>query len=576
MNRRRFVVTGMSAAVAGAIATACSARGGLNALEKLLPGLNPGELAAAGTTLVPQYASVEMAGYKMRLRTYNGKTVGPTIETRPGETLSIRIDNKLPPNPKSSVPRGPVPMNVVENSMQAMNPKYLGARTFSRYVDPMNNPHDFNTTNLHVHGIQTVPHLFDPVGTSKASAEMIAIEPGKSFQYHFPIPSDHPSGLQWYHPHHHGATDVQVSGGMAGLIVVRGEIDDVPEIKAARELFIVIQSIEVNESKTQKGWYDREYIAFKSPHEGGYQLDADYAMLTTNGEPTNWYDVGKGTSTAVGTPPQFDVQPGEVVRIRLLNGTNFIPLMLVLPGFESWEIGRDGINLLEATSIDMSGRGVALITPENLFSAPIRYAFSANRIELLIRAPGRPGTYTLSSLANSGFMGNFPTLHLATFAVAGAPVSMSVPEKLPVPTREYPLIAQKEIKTRRKYVFSQGSCTEILTGLCFMINDELYKEAEATDRPAVGTCEEWRIENSTPDGHPFHLHTNSFQLIAINDQKVDPVQIWDTFVVPPKVGPKNGSITIRIRFKQWYGKDVFHCHILPHEDTGMMRNFLLV
>lgn len=68
----------------------------------------------------------------------------------------------------------------------------------------------------------------------------------------------------------------------------------------------------------------------------------------------------------------------------------------------------------------------------------------------------------------------------------------------------------------------------------------------------VGTCEEWRVENDTADSHSFHLHVNSFQLIAINDRPI-PIEIWDTFIVPPKVDGVNGSITFRVRFVEGYG-----------------------
>jgi suppressor of ftsI len=580
MNRRHFVVTGISAAVAGSVAiAACSTRGGLGGL---MPGSESaveelGRTSSGVTVLNTEYAKVTLAGYKMHLRTYNGKTYGPTVETRPGATLSYRIVNKFPPNPKATPPTGAVKIPVVENSMQAMDPRYRGPLVTSHEtVDQMNDPHDFNTTNLHVHGIQTVPHLFQPVGTSDPSADMIAVEPGKTYDYSFPVPSDHPSGLHWYHPHHHGATDMQVSGGMAGLIVVRGPIDEVPEIKAAREIFLVAQSLEVNESKTLPGWYDREYIAYQTPSNGGYSLDADYAMMTSNGEPVAWYDINKGTATKAGTPPQYAVRPGEVVRLRLLNGNDFAPLMLVLPGFEAWEIGFDGVNLLEATSKDMSGKATRLVTPLNLFTAPVRFAFTGNRIELLLKAPAAPGTYTLSSLANAGFSGNVPPYDLAQFVVSGAPVTMGIPTTLPTPTREYPVITEQDVKVKRKVTFNEGACKQLLTGFCFEVDNKLYDMTEISFSPQVGTCEEWRIENATPDGHPFHIHTNSFQLIAINDKPVDPVQIWDTHVVPPMIGGKNGSITMRIRFVEWKGKDVFHCHILPHEDTGMMVNFMLV
>jgi FtsP/CotA-like multicopper oxidase with cupredoxin domain len=579
MNRRRFVVTGLSAAaVGGALAAACSNRGGLGSLVPGSGGGPAAEVASSGVTvLTPQYATVDLAGYKLHVRTYNGKTVGPMVETRGGATLSYRIVNNLPPNPKATYPPTDVEIPIVENSMQAMDPRYRGRLVKSHEtVDEMNDPHDFNTTNLHVHGIQTVPHLFDPVGTSNPMADMIAVEPGHSFDYHFPVPSDHPSGLHWYHPHHHGGTDVQVSGGMAGLIVVRGEIDEVPEIKAARELFFAVQSLEVNESKTFKGEYDREYIAYEPPNKGGYSLDADYAMMTSNGEPVAWYDINKGTAIAVGTPPQYAVAPGEVVRLRLLNGTDFAPLMLVLPGFQAWDIGFDGVNLLKATYKDISGKGTTLVTPVNLFTAPVRFAFSGNRIEMLLKAPAKPGTYTLSTLGTAGFSGNVPPYDIATFVVSGAPVNMGIPTTLPTPVREYPVITEADVKVKRTIVFNEGACKRLMTGFCFEVDGKLYDMTEVSFNCEVGTCEEWRLENATPDGHPFHIHTNSFQLIAINDQPVDPVQIWDTHIIPPQIGAKRGSITMRIRFVEWKGKDVFHCHILPHEDTGMMVNFTLV
>ena len=102
--------------------------------------------------------------------------------------------------------------------------------------------------------------------------------------------------------------------------------------------------------------------------------------------------------------------------------------------------------------------------------------------------------------------------------------------------------------------------------------------------PAVNTAEEWTIINGTTCGHPFHIHVNSFELIEVNGVPVPP-SIWDTFMVPPAQAMQSGAsfdgytpqgqIKIRLRFKQWRGKSVFHCHILPHEDTGMMNNILI-
>ena len=402
MDRRRFIVTGISAAAVGTVlvSDACSGSVGQNTF--LIPPVPPGPRVH---TLVVRYATTEIKGYRLRTRTYNGRTIAPTIETRPGETLTMRIVNRLPPNPRAQIPQGSVPIPVIKDSMEAMDALFYGhGVTPSGHINRMNNPHGFNTTNLHVHGIQTIPHIFAPLGTSDPMAPMIEIDPGKSFLYSFPIPADHPSGLHWYHPHKHGSTDVQVSGGMAGLIVVRGPIDHVPEIAAAREIFIVAQSLNVNPTKTHPVTYEREYIAYKKPADGGYSFGTQFTMLTVNGEGTYWVRNPTKDKPAEFTPlgiPEYHVQPGEVVRVRLLNGTNSLPLFLALPGFEAWEIGFDGINTLEALELDMSGDGVTTITPENLFTAPIRLAAQANRIELLLRAPKKEGSYVLSSLAST-------------------------------------------------------------------------------------------------------------------------------------------------------------------------------
>ncbi|MGA8534077.1 MAG: multicopper oxidase domain-containing protein [Candidatus Tumulicola sp.] len=577
MNRRRFIVTGVSvAAVSAALATdACSSGsvGGLN-------GPIPKPPFTPVYDLSTEYAVTNIKGYRLRTRTYGGRTIGPKLETRPGETLAVRILNRLPPNPPAKPPAGRVPIPDVRNSMDAMDAVSRFPMKMSQAIDSMNDPHGFNTTNLHVHGLQTIPHIFAPLGTSDPKAMMIAIEPGRSFLYSFPIPPDHPSGLHWYHPHKHGSTDVQVSGGMAGLIVVRGPIDDVPEIAAAREIFLVVQSLNVNPSKTHRNLYEREYLAYKKPEDGGYSFGTVFTMLTVNGEGIYWVRNTTREAPAEFTPlgvPRFYLQPGEVVRLRLLNGTTRAPLLMALPGFDAWQIGFDGINTLEPLFVDMSGKNVGEITPENLFSAPIQLAAQGNRIELLLRAPKEEGAYTLSSLATREI---FPSaggkFDIAQFVVAGSPVRMKIPSTLPEPKREYPLIDDKDIVAHRKFVFGQGSRTDLLTGFGFTVDGVLYKEMECPTRPQVGTCEEWRIVNETDDVHPFHLHENSFQLFAVNDKPRNPIEIWDTFPIPPKRNGVNGSLRIRIRFVQWTGKTVFHCHVLPHEDTGMMQNILMM
>lgn len=182
------------------------------------PALAKAKEAAApddGAWIVLESAMKEtvLDGHRVRLRAYNGQIPGPTITVTPGQTLRIRMKNSLPPYDSSA------------------------------WNGDHNVPHDLGHTALHLHGMDVLPHLFVPVGTSDPLAPMIKIPPGEHLDYVFEIPENHPPGLNWYHPHKHGATAVQAVSGMAGALVVKGAIDEVPEIKAARSIPLVVQDI---------------------------------------------------------------------------------------------------------------------------------------------------------------------------------------------------------------------------------------------------------------------------------------------------------------------------------------------
>ena len=567
MNRRRFVVTSIAVAASGAALAAdgCSSSG--------INGVPGGAIVpVAPNQLTVGYTTTTFGPYTLRTRTYNGKTYGPTIRVTPGTTLAVNVTNNLPPNPPAKVPRGRVRVPVTTMAtMFSRHPKRF--RTSAEPIDVMNNPHDFNTTNLHVHGVQTIPHLFDPIGTSDPSAPMISIEPGQKFSYSFPIPADHPGGLYWYHPHHHGATDVQISGGMAGLIVVSGPIDDVPEIAAARDIPVVVQALNVNPTPGKRHHFELEPIAYEPPPTG-YSLGTDFTMLTVNGQGVNWIDNTKNTYEPL-PPPHVTMRPGEVVRIRMLNGGNVQILPVVLEGMDVYQIGVDGVNFLAPKLLDQ--KGTKLVTPANLNDGTTMVMAPANRNEFLVRAPEKPGTFTLEAVATNGVSFQaFPKFELMRFDVAGPPMRMGIPSQLPVPVREYPAIGDHEIVTRRTVALSEGIDTRILTAVGFYINGELYDMTKCEFRPKVGTAEEWTLTNSSSEAHPLHLHDNSFQVISIQGKAIDPFLVGDTILIPPASNGADGTVTFRVRFKEFTGKTVYHCHITPHEDTGMMQNILMV
>jgi suppressor of ftsI len=521
--------------------------GGATAAWAILSG--PGAIvsAAAGGgvdqyALHVDYSVRELGPFRIRTRTYNSSLPGPLMITRPGHTLHVRLVNHLPPDPPASAPRG---------------------------IDPLNNPHAFNTTNLHMHGMQVIPHLFQPVGTLNPRAPMIGLGSGQSLDYAFTLPDDHPSGLYWYHPHYHGSAGTQVVGGMAGLVLVKGPIDDVPAIAAARDELLAIQNIKINPLNKNGSLWGHEPLAYRPAAQGGYSPVSQVELITANGAPVMIID-RRGAKPVASSQslPVYKMRPGEVMRLRILNGTDGIFLPLALPGFEVHVIGQDGINLLTP---DRAG--------DDLNSA-IRMA-PGNRNELLIRAPMHPAKSILRSLPQMpmspnlmsetmGEMMSAPAIPIASFEVVGPPKPMAIPAKLPVPTREYPLITDAEITARHTVTFTMTTGSKrIINGFEYLIDGELYQEGKVDPIVKRGTAQEWRIVNNSDGIHPFHIHVNSFEVLGLPS---DPNyhRLHDTIWLPPF-----SRLTMRTRFKTWQGKTVYHCHVLPHEDSAMLKNFLI-
>ena len=157
------------------------------------------------TSLRVAYGYVDVGGYRLFLRGYDGIFPGPTLRVQPGDALRIALTNDLPPN------RDEAPANT-------------------------DTPHQFNTTNFHAHGTHVSPSgISDNVLRSMA--------PGGAYPIEIAFPDDHTRGSYWYHPHHHGSADIQVASGMAGMLIVEGDFADVPEIAAARERVMVLGQV---------------------------------------------------------------------------------------------------------------------------------------------------------------------------------------------------------------------------------------------------------------------------------------------------------------------------------------------
>ncbi len=519
---------------------------------------------AVGQSLEAKWIYKSINGIKAKLRSYNGQVPGPLLTTKPGETLRVRLKNSLTPYDSSA------------------------------WDGNHNIPHHLDATNLHVHGLDVAPHLFAPLGTSDPKAPMIHAMPGQSLDYAFELPKDHPSGLYWYHPHSHGSTAVQAVSGMAGAIIVKGDIDEVPEIRAAKDYLLAIQDIGLFPSDTEAGVWTYEpkqnaiWQTFGSnvttydpvtkqkvvqPNLKGGFTTGDYLkrFYLLNG--AAYFQEDHNPKAPLAPTPtqlalaQYVMAPGEVARFRILNGCSDNLMPIVVDGHEVHLLALDGVNFPAPRTIPVyqgtTGDGQILMAP-------------ANRAEFLIKA-GKPGRYAIRELGQDQQFLSGSAKVIAEIVVTGAPKPMALPKKLPLPARYYPLISS--VKRQRRIVFGGNfpAVQNPVVGIDFLINGTQYDETTIQQNLTLGDSEEWVLSvdhvhgaGGSTEGHPFHIHVNHFEVISIGGVLQPPGTIQDTIWVP-----NMQEVVIRTHYKDFRGKAVYHCHILPHEDTGMMQNIMI-
>jgi suppressor of ftsI len=180
------------------------------------------------------------------------------------------------------------------------------------------------------------------------------------------------------------------------------------------------------------------------------------------------------------------------------------------------------------------------------------------RYDVLVRWP-HPGTYRLRTLRyNTGPTGDtYPERRLATVRVAGNPAAdVQRPRSLgPLPRFQH-----DRVRRVRYLTFSENAA-----GTKFFINGRQFDSTRINEVVKLGTNEEWVIRNVAREQHPFHIHVNDFQVISIDGKPYRARSLQDTVPLPA-----GGVVRIRMRFRNFLGAYVYHCHILAHEDAGMM------
>jgi FtsP/CotA-like multicopper oxidase with cupredoxin domain len=257
------------------------------------------------------------------------------------------------------------------------------------------------------------------------------------------------------------------------------------------------------------------------------------------------------------------MRPGEVQRWRILHAGYQDDIYMALEGHTLIPIARDGIALPDfgrSREVLQPG-GIDGSDPEAILFAP------AQRVDVLVQA-GEPGTYLLQALPY--FQGyDAPTGPIAKVVIEGEPMEMALPASLPAPPLE--TIRDDELTGSRELTFSRHAPEVDAAGhwreFAFIVDGLLFDANRVDQEVALGAVEEWTITNlDEHNDHVFHIHINPFQLTKVNGEALaEPVWL-DTAIVP-----HGGSITFRSRFLDFTGKYVLHCHMMNHEELGMMQ-----
>lgn len=212
------------------------------------------------------------------------------------------------------------------------------------------------------------------------------------------------------------------------------------------------------------------------------------------------------------------------------------------------------------TLIAQDGNTLArALTVESLFLS------TAQRRDVLIQG-GRPGVYRLTFQDMQGpFATPTAPLAFAYLVVTGADV-----DPQPPPTTLLPFLDLRTVPVDRQrsitFDIVGDPAAPTFAGQGFVIDGKAFDHHRVDQFGNLGDTEEWTVNNASELFHPFHIHINPYQVTRVNGQPYDAWSYEDTTPVPPD----GGSITFRTRWLDYTGTWVFHCHILGHEDGGMM------
>jgi FtsP/CotA-like multicopper oxidase with cupredoxin domain len=436
-----------------------------------------------------------------------------------------------------------------------------------------------SSTNLHFHGLMISPvcHQDDVLHT--------VVGPSASpFEYRFQIPDDQPPGLYWYHPHLHGFTKAQVLGGASGALIVEGIERVNTQLAGLPERVLVIRDQELQNPDAQPTTPD------STPHAVVLR-DAEGDILNTGtdgGKPAKDLSLNFVPVTFPSYKPALiEMKPSQRELWRVLNasGITYIDLQVLYDGAPQ----PLGVVALDGVPIDDNGvGGRGLLRKSQILVPP------GGRVEFILKGPPLEAHATLMTRGvDTGAAGeNDPSRPLAKIVAAtDAPDPHSRLAATPPPLRRQSPAALRDatpVRVRKLYFSEKPQNTaDPKSPTVFFITvdgqtpapfDPVSLAPNITVRQ--GDVEDWIIENRSQELHAFHIHQIHFMLLDWNGVPVNEPFLRDTVNVAYWDGnsPVYPSVKLRMDFRdpRITGTFVYHCHLLEHEDGGMMGTIRVV
>jgi len=442
----------------------------------------------------------------------------PTLRVRPGDEVVLTLTNEL-----TNVATGMEHHHVAGCASGAM---------FA------------TSTNLHFHGLDLPPtcHQDETLRT--------LIQPGDApFEYRIKIPGNASPGLYWYHPHPHGFTEPQVLGGASGAFIVEGIEQMKPQVAGLPERVLVLRDQSVSGIKGEDDDTEQGKDISINLVQVLFPLYRPAAMVVRPSERQFWRVLNASADT------YFDVQIRFGPIIQDINEPQPVELIAV-----------DGVPVGEEQP-----RTHVLLGPgaraEFIMTTPQAGIWGQLVTLNYERGPdGEANPYRV--FANITSNKDAPSIPVMPAAASSRKQFAALGNLKPARARTLYFSEQrtdpKDPNSIQYFITEEGATPKVF--------DMNFKQPDLT--VAHGTVEDWTIENRAQEAHVFHIHQLHFQVLERDGLAVTQPMLRDTIDLPYWDGKsaKYPSVKLRMDFRnpEIVGTFVYHCHILEHEDGGMM------